>query len=117
MLYSLCLDDSTENILFENGLDKETFKYFLNNILFQKLNDGYFLIMDNCRAHKINFNKLEDKEIPIKPLPRYSPDLNPIEMMLSKIKTKLRKKEYRLPPAASRHSVTISMLSSYPHIF
>lgn len=93
MLSSIRLDGSTESIIFEKGLDKETFKGFINDVMLKALKPGDILIMDDLRAHKIDFGQLEKKGIEVKPLPRYSPDLNPIEMMWSQIKAKLRKSQ------------------------
>ena len=95
MLSSMRLNGSVENYLFEKGLIKEVFEDFIYNILRPELHSGDIIICDNCRAHKINFNKLEKYGIKVKFLPRYSPDLNPIEMMWSQIKNKLRKAEPR----------------------
>lgn len=95
MLSSIRLDGSTESIIFEKGLDKLTFEYFINDVLSGVLKKGDILIMDNLRAHKIDFSRLKSKGVEIKSLPRYSPDLNPIEMMWSQIKAKLRKVQPR----------------------
>ena len=95
MLSSIRLNGSNENILFENGLNKETFQYFMNDVLLPGLKAGDIVIMDNCSAHKISFAALEKKGIKVKSLPRYSPDFNPIESMWSQIKGKLRKREPR----------------------
>lgn len=95
MLSSIRIDGSTENILFEKGLNKEIFQSFINDVLLPELRVGDIVIMDNCQAHKINFDALEKKGIKVKRLPRYSPDFNPIENMWSQIKGKLRKKEPR----------------------
>lgn len=95
MLSSLRMDGSNENILFEQGLDKETFRYFIKDVLSPGLKSGDIVIMDNCSAHNIDFSELEAKGISVKRLPRYSPDFNPVEMMWSQIKGKLRKKEPR----------------------
>lgn len=95
MLSSIRLDGSTESIIFEKGLDKATFEYFVNDILCKALQPGDILIMDNLRAHKIDFHPLKKKKIGVKFLPRYSPDLNPIELMWSQIKAKLRKTQPR----------------------
>lgn len=56
------------------------------------LKRGYTVIMDNLSVHKNSFDiaKFLRKGILIKYLPRYSPDLNPIEFMWSKVKAILR---------------------------
>lgn len=95
MLSSLRLDGSTESILIDKGLTKEEFRYFIYDILKPELKKGDIIILDNCRSHKIDFQKLERKGVKVKFLPRYSPDYNPIEMMWSKIKNHLRKTQPR----------------------
>ena len=61
--------------------------------LYPVLNKGFTIIMDNLAVHKNSFDvtKFFKKGIMIKYLPRYSPDLNPIEFMWSKVKAILRK--------------------------
>lgn len=53
--------------------------------------------MDNCKAHKnaLDEQLLEEHKVSIKYLPPYSPDLNPIENMWSKIKSELRREQPR----------------------
>lgn len=95
MLSSIRLNGTTESILFENGLDKKTFSEYVYDVLLPELREGDMVIMDNLRAHKIDFERLALKGVHVKNLPRYSPDFNPIEMMWSQIKGKLRKAEAR----------------------
>lgn len=95
MLSSIRINGSTESIIFEKGLDKSIFEYFMREVLGPELNAGDIVIMDNCRAHKIDFSELEAQGIKIKSLPRYSPDLNPIELFWGQVKNKLRKAEAR----------------------
>lgn len=95
MLSSIRLNGSTESIIFEKGLTKSTFKEYINEVLLHALHPCDILIMDNLRAHKIDFSNIEKKGIKVKSLPRYSPDLNPIEMMWSKVKATLRKSQPR----------------------
>ena len=49
--------------------------------------------MDNCSAHKVigALDPIYEKGASVMFLPEYSPDLNPIEMMWSKVKSILRK--------------------------
>ena len=54
---------------------------------------GDIIVMDNLRAHNAAFNwrKFKRRKVEIKQLPPYSPDFNPIEMMWSVVKNKLRR--------------------------
>ena len=55
--------------------------------------DGTFLVMDNMKSHhaKAVKNLLDSSGIRYTYLPPYSPDLNPIEKLWSKVKSLLRK--------------------------
>ena len=72
------------------------------------------VIMDNMRSHhaKIVMELLDKAGISYLYLPPYSPDLNPIEKMWSKMKSFLRKRKVRvaaeLPEAVKAALETIS---------
>ena len=74
ILSSLRIDGSTEAIEYEGGLDGEFFKQWVKDALLRTLHKGDVVIVG----------------AEIKYLPPYSPDLNPIELMWSKIKSELR---------------------------
>ena len=64
------------------------------------LRPGDIVVMDNLGAHK-NENTLaliQQAGAEVRFLPAYSPDLNPIEMMWSKVKALLRKAAARTHP-------------------
>jgi transposase len=92
MLSSVRLGGNTESIVFNGAVDKKMFAVYMEEVLLGELNDYDIVILDNLSAHKNSFdvNKFTSRNIEIKYLPPYSPDLNPIEKMWSKIKTKLR---------------------------
>ena len=60
--------------------------------------------MDNLQAHKVAgiCEAIEEKHATLRYLPKYSPDLNPIELPFSKFKTRLRKVAARTVPALYR---------------
>jgi len=91
MLSSLRLIGDPECIVFEGAVDKKMFNGYMNEMLLETLHPGDIVIMDNLSAHK-SFDKsmFAVKGVEIRYLPAYSPDLNPIEQMWSKIKTNLR---------------------------
>lgn len=97
ILSYLKYDGSTDGIIFSGGTDKNTFKNFMEKVLLPVVKSGDIIIMDNLNVHKNSFDKIKfnQKDVEIKYLPRYSPEYNPIEMMWSKIKTEIRKKEPR----------------------
>lgn len=93
MLSAISKDEVLESLLIDGALDKPTFKYFMEDVLLKNLKRGSIVIMDNLSVHKDSFDikKFIKKGILIKYLPPYSPDLNPIENMWSKIKFIIRK--------------------------
>ena len=64
--------------------------------------------MDNMRSHhtKMVTQLFDDENISYKLLPSYSPDLNPIEKMWSKMKAFLRKQKVRAVDALKTISVS-----------
>jgi transposase len=101
MLSSLRLNGDTECLVFDGAVDKKMFKAYMEDMLLPTLQTGDTVIMDNLSVHKNSFDteKFASKCIRIKYLPAYSPDLNPIEKMWSKIKGILR--EYQATDADS----------------
>ena len=77
---------------FPGAVNGERFKQYLRELLVQFLRPGDVVIMDNLRSHKVDGVVLliESVGASVVYLPPYSPDLNPIEMMWSKMKAFLR---------------------------
>jgi transposase len=78
---------------FDGATDTDLFVTFIRVALVPMLKPGQVLVMDNLPAHKSpRVDRLvESVGARLLRLPPYSPDLNPIEMAISKIKTVLRK--------------------------
>jgi len=84
----------------EGATNAEVFQAYVHEILVPTLSPGDIVVMDNLGAHK-NDHTLELIErigAQVRFLPAYSPDLNPIEMMWSKVKALLRKAQARNHP-------------------
>lgn len=66
---------------------------FIEKILLPKLKYGDILVIDNAPVHNMNRIKAILKSIGAKvlPLPKYSPDLSPIEPLWSKLKGIIKK--------------------------
>ena len=97
MLSSIRLDGSTECIVVDGAMDKTMFSAYIAQILCPTLRPNDIVIMDNLSAHK-NPDVAEHIRkcgAELLYLPSYSPDLNPIESMWSKIKQLLRGMEMR----------------------
>lgn len=97
MLSFLKYDGTNDSLLIDGAADKESFRQFMEEILLPQTAPGDIIIMDNARIHKKSFNLrlFEAKKVEIKYLPPYSPDLNPIEHMWSKIKSIMRQDQPR----------------------
>jgi transposase len=78
---------------FDGATDADTFVAFVREGLVPTLIPGQLVILDNLSAHKAAAVRqlVESAGAALLPLPPYSPDLNPIELAISKIKTVLRK--------------------------
>jgi len=71
----------------------DIFQHFLTHHLLPKLQAHHVVVMDNIRFHKMKAVTalIESTGARVIFLPPYSPELNPIEEMWSKIKSILRK--------------------------
>ncbi len=80
--------------------DWPIFKAFLEQVLIPALKPGTTVVMDHLSAHRLPdaAELLEAAGCTLLPLPRYSPDLSPIELCWSKLKSPLRKAEPRSIP-------------------
>jgi transposase len=78
---------------FDGATDTETFLAFLREGLVPHLLPGQVVVLDNLAAHKSPEvdELIESAGARVLRLPPYSPDFNPIEMAISKIKSLLRK--------------------------
>jgi transposase len=93
ILSSVRLNGETIPVIFEGALNGEIFKTYVAQFLAPSLRPGDIVIMDNLSSHKVKdiLNPISAVGASVLFLPPYSPDLNPIELMWSKIKTILRK--------------------------
>lgn len=86
--------------IFNNTAEALTFED-LKDILLPHLNCDSVLVMDNMKSHHAKAVKdlLDSSGVRYIYLPPYSPDLNPIEKLWSKVKALLRKFKVRSPDA------------------
>ena len=73
------------------------FRVYVQTVLCPTLRRGDLVIMDNLSPHKNDATRalIEQTGATVAFLPAYSPDLNPIEKMWSKVKQFLRSAEAR----------------------
>lgn len=104
MIGSMRLDGSTACMTIEGATDTEVFRAYIRQVLCPILHPGDVVIMDNLSPHKSDrtLALIEQRGARVLFLPAYSPDLNPIEKMWSKVKTALRTAEARTQPALIR---------------
>jgi len=92
MISSVRMDGSSACMAIEGATDADVFHAYSKEVLCPTLRSGDIVIMDNLRAHKsaATIALIEQCGARVEFLPAYSPDLNPIEMMWSKLKAWLR---------------------------
>lgn len=78
---------------FEGATDTEMFVAFIQKFLVPLLKPGQVVVLDNLSAHKSPrvARLIEATGARVLHLPPYSPDFNPIEMAISKMKSVLKK--------------------------
>lgn len=101
ILSSICLDGRHAFTTFQGGTTGDKFLTYLKDVLIPTLRPGDIVVMDNLRTHHIRAvsELLHDAGAQTLYLPPYSPDLNPIEKLWSKVKAILRKLRIRSPDA------------------
>jgi transposase/transposase-like protein len=97
ILSSVCMDGTMVPLVFEGALNEDLFKAYVEHMLAPSLKPGDIVIMDNLSSHKVKgiAGAVEAVGASIMYLPPYSPDLNPIELLWSKVKAILRKLKIR----------------------
>ena len=100
MISSVRLDGTTACMTIEGATNTEVFHAYVREVLVHSLRPGDIVVMDNLGAHKNErtIALIEQAGAEVRFLPAYSPDLNPIEMMWSKVKALLRKAQARTHP-------------------
>ena len=80
------------SLTVHGATDTAVMMIFLDQILLPALKPGDCVVWDNLAVHKtaVVQRLFEKAQIEVLFLPPYSPDLNPIEMCWSKVKTSLR---------------------------
>ena len=79
-------------LVFEGALNGDLFKEYVTQCLVPTLKKGDIVVMDNLSSHRVEgvMEPIIAAGASIRYLPPYSPDLNPIEMMWSKMKAYLQ---------------------------
>lgn len=91
-------------MVVQGAMTGEIFLAYIKQCLVPALRRGDTVVMDNCRIHlRPGIREaIEKAGATLRYLPKYSPDLNPIEMPYSKFKAFLRKVAARTVPGLKR---------------
>jgi len=84
-------------LAFDGATDSAAFAAYVEHCLAPALRPGDIVIMDNLSCHKTAAvaQLIAEAGACVRYLPAYSPDLNPIERLFSKLKAALRKAKAR----------------------
>ena len=90
---ALCYDWMEAPWVLDGPIDGESFTIYVEKVLLPILKPGDIVIMDNLGSHKGQAVRALIRSVGAKLffLPKYSPDLNPIEQVFAKLKHLLRK--------------------------
>ena len=101
MISSVRLDGTTACMTVDGATTAEVFRAYVESVLVPTLKQGDVVIMDNLSPHKDSgtIGLIEQAGARVLFLPAYSPDLNPIEKMWSKVKEWLRATKARTQEA------------------
>jgi transposase len=77
----------------EGPIDGQSFRVYVEKVLLPTLRPGDIVVMDNLGSHKgkVIRQLIRSAGAKLFFLPKYSPDLNPIEQVFAKLKHLLRK--------------------------
>jgi transposase len=94
----------TAPFVLEGAMNGPMFLAYVKQCLVPTLKRNEIVIMDNLPVHKVAgvAEAIEGAKAMLIYLPKYSPDLNPIELAFSKLKAHLRKAAERTIPRLSR---------------
>lgn len=92
-LGALRLSGLTAPLVIDGAINGEIFLVYVREHLVPTLQAGDIVVLDNLSSHKVKGVReaIEAVGARVEYLPPYSPDLNPIEQVLAKLKALLRK--------------------------
>jgi transposase len=93
VISALTLDGVRAPMMIEGPIDGAVLELYVMHFLAPQLQAGDIVIWDNVPTHKSArvIELIEAAGARVEPLPAYSPDLNPKEECISKIKAELRR--------------------------
>jgi len=111
----------TAPLAFEGATNTDIFESYVEDVLVPELKPGDVVIWDNLKPHQSAeaIAAVEAAGARVEPLPPWSPDLTPIEEMVSKVKGALRSTAGRTTEAvygafaAALHDVTLEDIAGW----
>jgi len=93
VISALTLSGVRAPMMIEGAIDGEVLVSYVEHFLAPQLRPGDIVLWDNVPTHKNQRAKalIEARGAGVEPLPAYSPDLDPIEECISKVKNELRR--------------------------
>jgi len=97
LLGAMGIEGMVATMTVAGGTDGAVFRTYIEQVLAPRLRPGQVVVMDNLTAHKVADMReaIEAAHAGLRYLPPYSPDLSPIELGWSKLKTALRARAAR----------------------
>ena len=113
LLATLTIDGLGPGLQFAGALDRPIFEQCVETILVPSLRAGQLVVLDNLSVHKSARARalIEGAGCQLVFLPTYSPDCNPIEQAVAKLKQHLRRIEARTVEA-----IMTATQHGFPHI-
>jgi transposase len=93
VISALTLSGVRAPMMIEGAIDGPVLEQYVEQMLVPELRAGDIVVWDNLPTHKNGrvTALIEAAGARVEPLPAYSPDLNPIEECISKVKAELRR--------------------------
>jgi len=114
LVHAIALDSTRAAMVLDGPMDGVCFTGFCESFLVPALNPGDLVVMDNLGSRKSESARrvIESAGAQVVLLPPYSPDLNPIEMIFSKLKQLIRSQRPRTFSKLSTPQATLSASST-----
>ena len=100
-------------LVLDGPMNATAFVAYLKQCLVPTLKRGDIVMMDSLPVHKVAAVRevIEAAGAKLRYLPKYSPDLNPIEQAFSKFKAHLRKAQRTIPRLSRRIGTIVTAFS------
>jgi transposase len=121
MTCGMRLSGVTAPLAFRGATNTDTFEAYVEDVLVPELRPGDVVIWDNLKPHQSEeaIEAIEAAGARVEPLPPWSPDLSPIEEMISKVKGAMRSAAARTTEAvyaafaSALHDVTLGDIAGW----